>query len=60
MVKADVHLRLPHTSILDIYKVFKPLVCCLKGVWVQPYTVIPAKFVGRSTHKCESTGTWEY
>ncbi len=33
-----------HTSILDIYKVvFEPLVCCLKGIWVHPYTVTPAK-----------------
>ncbi len=43
MVEADVHRTLFHTSILNIYEVFKPLVCCLKGVWVQPYTVTPAK-----------------
>ncbi len=43
MVEADFHLRLLHTSILDIYKVFEPLVCCLKGVWVHPYTVTLAK-----------------
>ncbi len=42
MVEADIHLRLLHTSILDIYKVLEPLVCCLKGVWVPPYTVTPA------------------
>ncbi len=34
---AYIHLRLLHTSILDIYKVFEALVCCLKGVWVHPY-----------------------
>jgi hypothetical protein len=43
MVKADIHLRLLHTSIVDIYKVLKPLVCCLKGVWVHPYTITSAK-----------------
>jgi hypothetical protein len=25
-------------------KVFEPLVCCLKGIWVHPYTVTLAKF----------------
>ena len=39
MVEANIHLRLLYTSILDIYKVFEPLVCCLKGIWVHPYTV---------------------
>jgi hypothetical protein len=39
IVEANIHLRLLHTSILDIYKVFEPLVCCLKGIWVHPYTV---------------------
>jgi hypothetical protein len=29
--------------ILDIYKVFEPLVCCLKGIWLHPYTITPAK-----------------
>jgi hypothetical protein len=43
MFEADIYLRLLHTSILDIYKVFEPLVCCLKGIWVQPYSVTPAK-----------------
>ncbi len=37
MVEADIHFRLLHTSILDIYKVFDPLVCCLKGSWLHPY-----------------------
>ncbi len=43
MVEADIHLRPLHTSIVDIYKVFELLVCCLKGIWVYPYTVTPAK-----------------
>ena len=43
MVEADIHLRPLHTSILGIYKVFEPLVCCLKGMWVHPYTVTLAK-----------------
>ncbi len=43
MVEADIHLRPLHTSILDIYKVFEPLVCCLKGKWLHPYTVTLAK-----------------
>ncbi len=42
MVEADIHLRLLHTSILNIYKVFEPLVCCLRGTWLHPYTVTPA------------------
>ncbi len=36
-------LRPLHTSILDTYKVSKPLVCCLKGIWLHPYIVTPAK-----------------
>ncbi len=43
MFEADVHLRPLHTSILDIYKVFETLVCCLKGIWLHPYTVTPSK-----------------
>ena len=43
MFEADIHLRLLHTSILDIYKVFEPLVCCLKGIWLHPYTITLAK-----------------
>jgi hypothetical protein len=43
MFEADIHLRLLHTSILDIYKVFETLVCCLKGIWVHPYALTPAK-----------------
>ncbi len=43
MVEANIHLRPLHTSILDMYKEIKPLVCCLKGIWLHPYTVIPVK-----------------
>ncbi len=43
MVEAEIHLRPLHTSILGIYIVFEPLVCCLKGMWVHPYTVTLAK-----------------
>ncbi len=43
MVEDDIHLRPPHTSILDVYKVFEPLVCCLKGIRLHPYSVTPAK-----------------
>jgi hypothetical protein len=43
MVEADIHLRPLHTSILDIYTVFEPLICCLKGIWLHPFTVRPAK-----------------
>jgi hypothetical protein len=32
-----------HTPILDLCKVFESLVCCLKGIWLHPYTVTPAK-----------------
>ena len=42
-VKADIHLRLIPTSLLDINKVFAPLVCCLKGIWMHPYTITPAR-----------------
>jgi hypothetical protein len=43
MVEADIHFRPIHTSILDVYKVFETLVCCLKGIWVHPYTVTLAR-----------------
>jgi hypothetical protein len=42
MFDADIYLSLLQTSILDIHKVFQLLVCCLKGIWVQPYSVTPA------------------
>jgi hypothetical protein len=41
MFEVDIYLRLLHTSILDICKVFEPLVCCLKRIWVQPYSITP-------------------
>jgi hypothetical protein len=44
MDEVDVPLKLLHTSILDIYKVIESLVCCLKGTWVHPYTITPARF----------------
>ena len=43
MVEADIHLRPLHTSIVGMYIVFGPLLCCLKGIWVHPYTVTLAK-----------------
>ncbi len=43
MAEADINLGPFHTSILSIYKGFEQLVCCLKGMWVHPYTVTPAK-----------------
>jgi hypothetical protein len=43
LVEADIHLKPLHISISCIYKAYKPLVCCLKGMWLHPYTVTPAK-----------------
>jgi hypothetical protein len=43
MVETDIHLRLGPTFILDIYNVLESLVYCLKGIWVHPFIVIPAK-----------------
>jgi hypothetical protein len=43
MVEANIHLRPLHTSIVDMYKVFETLVCCLKGIWVHPYSVTLAR-----------------
>ena len=43
--EAYIHLRLLHTSTLDICTVFEPLVCCLNGTWLHPYTFTPAKLV---------------
>jgi hypothetical protein len=43
MVEANIPLRLLPTSILDIYKVLEPVLYCLKGIWVHPYTLTPAK-----------------
>ncbi len=43
MVEADINFRLLQTSIADIRKVFEPLVCCLKDIWVHPYTITMAR-----------------
>ncbi len=43
MSETDIDLRPLHTSLFDIYKVFEPLVCCLKGMWVHPYTITLAR-----------------
>ncbi len=43
MAEADIHLRLLPKSELDISKVFEPLTCCLRGIWVHPYTNTQAK-----------------
>ncbi len=37
--------RLLSTSILDIFKVFELLVCCLKGIHIYPYVVTQDKLV---------------
>jgi hypothetical protein len=42
MVEADSHLKLLPTSILDIYKVFEHIDMLSIGIWLQPYTVMPA------------------
>jgi hypothetical protein len=43
MVEADIHLRLLPTSILDMYNVVELLVFGLKGIWMHPCIIIPAK-----------------
>ena len=43
MVEADFNLSPLHIFIIDIYKVFEPLVCCLNGIWVPLHTIPPAK-----------------
>ncbi len=43
MVEADIHLRLLPTFKLDINNVFEPFVFCLKGIWMHPCIIIPAK-----------------
>jgi hypothetical protein len=43
MFEAVILIKLLPTSILDIYKVFEPLVCCIKGIWVHPYIIPVAK-----------------
>jgi hypothetical protein len=39
MVEVDIYLRLLPVSMLDKYKVFEVLVCCLTGIWVHPYII---------------------
>jgi hypothetical protein len=41
MVKANSHLKLLPTSILDIYKVIEHIDMLSIGIWLQPYKVIP-------------------
>ena len=42
--EAEIHIRPLQTSIVNIYKVFEPLVCCLKAICVHLYTMPPARF----------------
>ena len=64
MVEADVHLRLLSTCISDVYKVFEPLVCCLKAIWVNPlccYSGQAAPDLGIQVHlwsENDDTGSW--
>jgi hypothetical protein len=39
--EADSHLKLPPTSILDMYKVLEHINMLYMGIQYQPYTVIP-------------------
>jgi hypothetical protein len=41
MVETDSHLKLPPTSILDIYKVFEHIDMLSIGIQWEPYTVLP-------------------
>ena len=43
MDESDINLRLLHISILGICKVFEPLICYLKGIWVHLHAVTMAK-----------------
>ncbi len=54
MFEADIHLRLLHTSTVGIYKVFEPLVCCHKGIWLHPYTITPAKLAPDLGSQCHN------
>jgi hypothetical protein len=56
MVEADIHFRPLHTSILGICRVFELLVCCLKGIWLQPYTITPTRLAPRSEN--EAITSW--
>ena len=44
-IHTDIHLRLLPKSELDISKVFEPLTCCLRGIWVHSHTNTQAKLV---------------
>ncbi len=43
MAEVGIQLRLLPKSELDTSKVFEPSTCCLKGIWVHPYTNTQAK-----------------
>ncbi len=43
MVDADIHLKLLPTSILLMNNMFEVLFCCLKGLWMHPCIITPAK-----------------
>ncbi len=50
---SETNFRQLHTSMLDIYKMFEALVCCLKGIWVLPYYITlarPAPDLGTQGH----------
>ena len=46
MVEADSHLKLLHTSILDIYTVFEHIDMLSTCIKYQPYTVILTLLLG--------------
>jgi len=46
MVEAAILFKLLPTTILDIDKVFEPLVCCFKGIWVHLFTYHSTGHVG--------------
>ncbi len=46
MVEADGHLKLLHTSISDMYKVFEHIDLLFTFIQCQPYTVIPTLLLG--------------
>jgi len=43
MFETDIHLRLLLKSPLDMYKVFEPLICYHKGIWVHTYAITLTK-----------------
>jgi len=44
MVEAAILFKLHSASILDIYKMFESLLCCLRVICVHPSTIPLAKF----------------